>query len=776
MTSNRKVSEATYKPWKWPVDLATYDRTPELSTTEREEIERAIQFLQRGYLRWDSASYPNLYRLLKPVHDVLGSVEARREVGRDTIHILLLEMDRKSTSYWAWQHDDWIDILGTSIRIFREHYHLPDVCRQQLMIIGYLLQRFSDFYALGQCNLPTLAHKVFGQEQVEQAQMRLREELLRWGHATHPATVQLRRVLCAALLKNGSPYLEDLSHEILEVLRQGNIPEYLKAGIFRISRVLAFKGILNKPLSYAPRADKHYGNHDPLEDVPPVWATWCQRWRDTSTVAPRTRIRIYYTLLKGGRWLAQVHPEVIEPAQWTRELAAEYVAMVDRMTVGQWAKADKTHPQKIGHPVAARTKNAHLSAMRTFFQDCQEWNWIPPHFSPRRCFSTPRSIRALIAPDPRIISDDVWAKLLWSGLNLTDADLPRSTFQAGSAKDKRNPWYPLEMVRAMVIVWLFAGLRSDEFRRLRVGCIRWQREDVPIHGSNEVLSKDAVCFLEVPVNKTGAAFTKAVDRVVGEAVEAWERVRPQQPAAVDPKTSEAAHYLFSHRGMQVGIKYLNDSLIPLLCRKGGIPKRVARGDITSHRARSTIASQLFNAKEPLSLFDLQEWLGHRFLSSTQSYAKKSPTKVAKSYERAGYFERNLRTIAVLIDQDVVKSGAAASGEPWRFYDLGHGYCLYEFFDQCPHRMACAQCSFYQPKGSSQAQLLEGKANLLHMLQEIPLTEEERAAVEDGVAAMEKLCQQLSDIPTPAGPTPKQLTSEQQGLKTVIPVEKVRRKR
>ena len=37
------------------------------------------------------------------------------------------------------------------------------------------------------------------------------------------------------------------------------------------------------------------------------------------------------------------------------------------------------------------------------------------------------------------------------------------------------------------------------------------------------------------------------------------------------------------------------------------------------------------------------------------------------------FERNTRLINVLIDQDAVKSGAAAAVEPWQFYDLGHGY-------------------------------------------------------------------------------------------------------
>ena len=38
--------------------------------------------------------------------------------------------------------------------------------------------------------------------------------------------------------------------------------------------------------------------------------------------------------------------------------------------------------------------------------------------------------------------------------------------------------------------------------------------------------------------------------------------------------------------------------------------------------------------------------------------------------------------------------------------------------------------------------LEAKVNLVRMKQEIPLSEEERAAVDDGLAALEKLCKHL----------------------------------
>jgi hypothetical protein len=83
-------------------------------------------------------------------------------------------------------------------------------------------------------------------------------------------------------------------------------------------------------------------------------------------------------------------------------------------------------------------------------------------------------------------------------------------------------------------------------------------------------------------------------------------------------------------------------------------------------------------------------------------------------------------------------------------------CTYSFFEQCPHRMACARCDFYVPKDSTKAQLLEARGNLQRMLAEIQLTDDERAAVTDGTDAVDNLLKRLADVPTPAGPTPKQL--------------------
>ncbi|MET9388701.1 hypothetical protein ABZY09_49125 [Streptomyces sp. NPDC002928] len=71
-------------------------------------------------------------------------------------------------------------------------------------------------------------------------------------------------------------------------------------------------------------------------------------------------------------------------------------------------------------------------------------------------------------------------------------------------------------------------------------------------------------------------------------------------------------------------------------------------------------------------------------------------------------------------------------------------------------MACARCDFYTPKESSKAQILEAKDNLQRMRAAIPLTDEEQAAVDDGHAALDRLLERLADIPTPSGPTRRQL--------------------
>ncbi|MFG2979593.1 tyrosine-type recombinase/integrase [Streptomyces sp. NPDC048331] len=752
--------------WAWPVDLPGYDRRGLLTEAEAEALRNcSIDEVRRHDLAADLVSLRPAARLVRPLADVVAALHwplddrHQRRYARDAAGLILLRSGELRRAFWGWSVQDWVDLINADGAEFRRHWggQIGPNARPFLIAYAYLLGEFTAFERLGRFMRPSLARRVFGAGPVDAAVGQVCTVLAEWGYRRDAQ--KLETVVCQVLLLNRSPRLEDLSTEALGELRESP----------------AMGGQWGKDLHGVHRAVAALGHADPprpsheagpaaMEGVPSGWAGWVERWYATSTLTPKIRRSYRSVLAKIGRWLVAEHPEITEPGQWTRQTCASWVAAVDRMAVGdfsQWTHGMRSQ-DRIGKPLTAQSKSGYLKVPRAFFRDLHEWELVPRRFDPAQALRTPRSVRALMGPDPRVIADDIWAKLLWAGLNVETGDLPTS--------DGRT--YPVELIRAITLAWLFAGQRSDEIARLRVGCIRWQHDGLPIPGdSGEVLARDAVCLLDVPTHKTGTAFTKPVDPLLGKAIEAWQAVRPVQPQMLDRKTGELADFLFAHRARRVAKHYINTAIIPMLCRKAGVPTADVRGNITSHRARSTIASQLYNAKEPMTLFELQEWLGHRTPEATAHYAKITPNTLARAYNDAGYFARNVRTIEVLVDRDAVASGAAAAGEPWQYYDLGHGWCTYSFFEQCQHRMACARCDFYTPKNSSRGQLLEAKENLQKMLANIPLTDDERAAVDDGQAALDQLLARLTDVPTPAGPTPRQLGVP--ATATLLPVVEVR---
>jgi integrase len=651
-------------------------------------------------------------------------------------------------AFWGWDLATWLDVFGPDYKTIQDRFPgwVDGAVRPYMFAMAYVLNCFSEIHQLGKNNNVTLATRLFGPALVEAAVEPIVSTLAGWGYQSARHTATVPGLVCSLLMLNRSPHLADMTTEKIEYFRRSDaIPSLFRSKLYGVHRALAALGFVETPASYIEP-------HKPvIEGVNPEWLRWVERWTATSTLTLKVRQMYRSILLKVGRWLVSEHPEIQDPSQWTRQLCADYLAMVQQVCVGDYVQRRIGLGDRLGEPLSPRSKASYIVVLRAFFRDCQEWEWIPRRFNPTQALATPRSILALTGPQPRVIADELWAKLLWAGLNLEADDLPTS---AG------GHFYPLELMRALALIWLFGGLRSDEIVRLPVGCIRWQT-------TAQEGEAQTVCYLDVPPNKTGHAFTKPVDPLVGKAIAAWEAVRPEQPTLLDRRTGERVHFLFCYRARHVAKQYLNQGLIPILCHKAGIPRSDVRGPITSHRARATIATQLYNAKEPMTLFQLQAWLGHRSPETTQFYARITPTTLAKAYTDADYFARNVRTIEVLIDREAIATGAAANGTPWQYFDLGHGYCTYTFFEQCPHRMACARCDFYLPKNSTKSQLLEAKDNLQQMLAMIPLNDEERAAVEDGKTALDQLLEHLIDVPTPSGPTPRQLT---QGGELVIPLQ------
>ena len=762
MTVALATSDA--EPWRWPIDVEQYDRR-ELSRRERLDLgELGMDLLRRDGYNDDPSRWKPVSRLLRPLeaaHAVLrwqpSDVRRQHRFAVDAMGLVLARSGQLRQAFWHWTAGDWTDLIGTCAAEFLRPWDgwLDSGVRPYVLAYGYLLGGFTSLQTIGRFHRPALAWRVFGREPVEEAIGQIQKVLAGWGY--RGTEERLASATCQLLLINRSPFLHDLTDEMLGRARRDQmLGERLDGAVHGIHRALAELGHTAPPPAPAPGPAGITG-------APAAWTALLERWYATSTLSPKTRGNARTVLAKTGRWLAAGHPEVTGPADWTRQTCASWVAAVDRMNIGDYVQRTATGiAGHAGDPLKPKSKAGYLRMTRAFFRDCQEWEWIPRRFDPGTALATPRSIKALTGPDPRVIADEVWAKLLWAGLNLDPQDLP----PAGGRT------YPLELVRAVTLTWLFSGQRSDEIARLRVGCIRWQHDGTDIRADDSsVLARDAVCLLDVPVHKTGSAFTKPVDPLLGQAIETWEKIRPDQPPMLDRKTGEQVGFLFAFRARRVNKHYINEGIIPVLCRKAGVPTADVRGAITSHRARSTIASQLYNAKEPMTLFELQAWLGHASPETTRHYAKITPNTLTRAYRDAGYFERNVRTIEVLIDRDAVASGAAASSEPWQYYDLGHGFCGYTFFEQCPHRMACAKCDFYTPKDSSKALLLEAKDNLQRMLTSIALTDDERAAVDDGQTALDQLLARLADIPTPAGPIPRQLGIP--ATPTLLPIADVR---
>ncbi len=255
-----------------------------------------------------------------------------------------------------------------------------------------------------------------------------------------------------------------------------------------------------------------------------------------------------------------------------------------------------------------------------------------------------------------------------------------------------------------------------------------------------LISSNSACSTSPERHRRSGSTRSAQDPILL----ASHNVRPRQPQRVDRKTNQPVDYLFSHCGAPISEGYLNRVLIPLLTTKAGVPRADSRGPVTSHRARAMMASLYYNAPEGLSAADLQQWLGHRNVRSTQAYIKPSPRKLAKAVERATETARLVR--------GKIDPSALARGQPAVFYYLGQGsYCGNPAWHACPHRLACLKCPMFI--GPDLARELEARDGIMDFTQQVPMTPEERAAVDGDIAALNRMLAAKESMPPP--PVPNQ---------------------
>lgn len=78
------------------------------------------------------------------------------------------------------------------------------------------------------------------------------------------------------------------------------------------------------------------------------------------------------------------------PAKWDRTLAAEAVSAITRMRIGDFtSRGPLQRRDRVGQPLSPPAQVAIIQALRLFFRDAQEWEWIPRRFTPARAFAIP---------------------------------------------------------------------------------------------------------------------------------------------------------------------------------------------------------------------------------------------------------------------------------------------------------------------------------------------------------------------------------------------------
>ncbi|OWS75392.1 integrase [Pantoea sp. VS1] len=691
--------------WR-PFDMTEY--RPETSLSSAEQVALASSHSRSAMLRMDP-----LPDLIRPLTDITAASGCGRTITRLVIARLLREMHVTGLPCWCWPQERW----QTLCREVREG-------RPLMAAFAWHLADLHDPLSLPDIRKPALyASAIFGQAFYHQELQRLTDTLTSLGYAPASQKNHVSGILATLMIVNRDSRLESFTPELLWQVQSG-----MDAGtsryVGRVSHALAALGIFSAPMrmrNYTQWYEK------PVEGIDPAWVHWCRRWRETSVLRPRTRENQYSFILRCGLWLAKGHPQVREPADWTMETCASFIAAVGRMNVDELQLGTERGTKKSarsGEPMMPHSRAHFIYSLRRFMIDYENWGWGRLRFSPSRHLSTPDTPLFRRGVNPRVIDDPVWLKLIWASLNLRQEDLLTEIH------------YPLAMLQAMAVIWTHAGLRKNELLRLTTGCITPQADDI-VKEDGSIIPAGTLCYLHIPAGKTSKAFVKPVAAVVKKYVDLWLDERPAEQAMLaDDRTGEKVRFLFQYRGKPAGSTILNNTVIPMLCARAGVPSEDSGGTITSHRGRASAVTALASVPQGMSLYELMQWTGHSTPQSTMHYLRIRPTQLAASFVKA---DRIAHMISVLIDHD---PEAASLTGPATYYDLGDSYCTNPFWSSCQHRMACIGCDFNLLKDSARGLILESKASVRRYLEEVPLTPDERAIVELDAEKIEQALERL----------------------------------
>jgi hypothetical protein len=214
MIAPGKAFPLVESPWSWPIDLTSYDCSPGLTEAERQEI--ALVAVRSGGpgnsgMR-PKRSYQVLHRLLTPLVDIGRLIQenytdwTNQNRRASTIRAFVLEMNRRQTSFWAWDEREWIEFIAASLEEFNTRLgwswrrdSKPEAgTRTRVLLTAYLLGKLPDVRVCGD-GLPytKLARLAFGEQRLKLGIDRIVTHLSHVGYSARdvPTRSRARSVL-----------------------------------------------------------------------------------------------------------------------------------------------------------------------------------------------------------------------------------------------------------------------------------------------------------------------------------------------------------------------------------------------------------------------------------------------------------------------------------------------------------------------------------------------------------------------------------------------------
>lgn len=711
--------------WQMPLLPEWYDQTATLTEVEREALaEQAGLPIRYRFLSPKRPSTQILSRLARPLQDVYDLWHTDPTDSVPYLRWMFERMVRTGKPFWAWSYEEWAETItfaygkstktGEALTIRIAAYLLCG-----LLIIG------------NQFSPSQMALIIFGKARVVEEYERLAVIIFGkdgFGYwRSQRQDNRLRAAVALARLVNRNPYLDALTTESLHATKplltydyQDTLHKIVRALIhLKLLREDAFASLFKQP---EPSAWWEYT----ISDVDPEWVAWLQTYvTHLNRFSDAYRKVQFYYLIIAGRWLKKYHPDIVAPSQWSESLAQDYVTWLCSASRGELVSVEAHSSEQLSRahtPLQASSLDSRLRALRRFFKALQRRPYqigerplqrLVLAFDPDEVLVTPETIRRQLSPNPRTIDSSWWQKLTWAAATLSAKDLSAN----------RTAQFPLAYYRAAGLLWVTGARRADEIRRLKVGCV--SREWVPEmrdEDGNQVEPEENLSYLRIPVNKYRGEFWVPIPSYTADAIEAWERLRPrlQQPQ-IDRKEHKPTDYLFMTRNRLMGQTFLNEAVIPLLCQvaglvdENGVPLRDAVGKITSHRARSTLATWL--RSNGLSLTYIAKLLGHTDLKTLPWYLREDRHMFARLVRKHNPLDR---MVTAILDTEALKRG---EGGPAVFYYLGYGpdgrphLCASPDYQTCVHQMRCTECEMHVD--AEQAEIIARRPGVLTIEVHIP---------------------------------------------------------